>query len=383
MDDYTIGVEEEYQLVDAETGALRSAARTVLATDWSGDIKREFQETAVEIGTRVCADSAAALEELRRLRFQAATAAGAHGLRIVAAGLHPSSRWEGHRVTDDDRYRTIAALYGRLARDEHKYGMHVHVAVETGIDRARLMNAVRHCTPHIVALSASSPFFEGGDTQYSSFRTVLWRRWPNAGVPPRFVSEHEYHAYVRMLIDAGALLDEYSMYWSLRPHASYPTLELRMPDVCPRADDARAIAGLARVAVAAAVEGTLPEDPWPTLSHDLTTTLLSGNEWRAARGGLSADLVDPVHGRTPMRRAIDDLLQALAATAGALGEEAAFDGVRAIVERGNGADLMRAAAEEQGGVETVTEWLAAETLVGTGLDRREGQRLAPAGERVE
>lgn len=376
MADYTIGVEEEYQLVDAESGALRSRARTVLGSDWSGDIKPEFQETAIEIGTRVCASSADALEELRRLRFQASTAAGVHGLEIVAAGLHPFSRWEGHRVTDEERYRAIAALYGRLARDEHKYGMHVHVALEEGVDRARIMNAVRHCTPIIVALAASSPFFEGSDTEYASFRTVLWRRWPNAGIPPRFTSEAKYHDYVRMLLDAGAILDERSLYWSLRPHATYPTLELRMADTCPRAEDARTIAGLARIAVAAAVEGILPEDPWPSISSDLSTTVLSGNEWRAARSGLAAELVHPGQGRVPMRLAIDSLVRTLEPVAASLGETDALDGVATILAHGNGSDRMRAVAED-GGLPDLVHWLAAETLVGAGLDRRTAQRVEP------
>lgn len=374
MADYTIGVEEEYQLVDVESGALRSRARTVLGSDWSGDIKPEFQETAIEIGTRVCADSAAVLEELRRLRFQAATAAGAHGLEIVAAGLHPFSRWEGHRVTDEQRYRAIAALYGRLARDEHKYGMHVHVALDEGVDRARIMNAVRHCTPIIVALAASSPFFEGSDTEYASFRTVLWRRWPNAGIPPRFTSEVEYRDYVRMLLDAGAILDERSLYWSLRPHAAYPTLELRMADTCPRAEDARAVAALARIAVAAAVEGVLPEDPWPTISTDLSTTLLSGNEWRAARSGLAAELVDPEHGRVPMRSAIERLLTILEPVAAAFDETEGLDGIATILADGSGSERMRAVIEEDG-MPDLVHWLAGETLVGTGLDRRGAQRL--------
>jgi glutamate---cysteine ligase / carboxylate-amine ligase len=376
MNDYTVGIEEEYQLVDPETSELRSSGRAVIASDWSGEIRKELQESTIEVGTRVSAGSAAALRDVRRLRAQAAAAAAAEELSIVAAGVHPFSGWRGHRMAAGERYAQMAELYGRIARDEHNYGMHVHVAPAAGSDRMRLVNAIRWYIPHLLALSCSSPFFEGEDTGYASWRMVLWRRWPGAVLPPRLGSEAEYRRYVEYQLRAGVLVDERSIYWMIRPHPEYPTLEFRMCDVCPSLEDAAAIAGLARVLVAAAAEGALPVRRPDELGWNAWDALAADDFWRAARYGLDAQLVDPragSGGRTA-RASIAALLDDVAAVAGELDELTALQGVARILERGNGAERMRRAHEECDDLRLVTEWLAAETLVGAGMDRRSAQR---------
>src|SRR5690606_24025466 len=151
--DFSIGIEEEYQVVDPETGALRSHASELRREDWTGELVAELQETTVEIGTPVATSAAEAAGHLERLRFQAATVAGAHGLSIVAAGLHPFSSWEGHERPPLERYRSIEARYGRIARDEHIYGMHIHVGVPDDVSRLKLVNTLRHYLPHLLALS--------------------------------------------------------------------------------------------------------------------------------------------------------------------------------------------------------------------------------------
>lgn len=374
--DFTLGVEEEYQLVDAETGALRSRARDVLTSDWSAEIRPELQETTLEIGTRICRTAAELDRELRRLRFQVATTAAAEGLEIAAAGTHPFSRWEGQRSTRGERYRKIVENYGRIARDEHNFGMHVHVAIPPSRDRIHLLNVVRHYTPCLLALASSSPFYEGEDSQYASYRMILWRRWPNSGVPPRLASDREYRRLVELLLRTETIGDERNLYWGVRPHAVYPTLEFRVTDVCPRLDDAVAIAALARALIVAADEGVLEEPRTADFSESAAQLLLAGNEWRAARYGLDAWLVDPdaPGGRIPMRSAVRRLIDQVGRIAEALEDGAMPEGIEALLERGNGADRMRRVARQCVGLEPLVHWLTAETLLGTGADRRRVQR---------
>jgi len=375
---FTVGVEEEYQLVDDVAGELRSSARDVLAFDWSAEIRGELQETTLEIGTRVCTSMEAVEEELRRLRLQVAATAAAHDLRIVAAGVHPFSRWEGHERSREPRYVRIEREYGRIARDEHNFGMHIHVAVPERLDRIPLLNAVRGYIPHLIALCCSSPFYEGEETGYASYRLILWRRWPGNGVPPLLESTEEYRRFVDVLLRARAIPDERSIYWSVRPHAIYPTLEFRATDACPRADDAAAVAALARALVVAAALGRLPEWAPSGFSTGAAHALLAENEWRAARDGLAAWLVAPdaPDVRVPVRDAIRELVARLAPILESLGDGAAVERIDALLERGNAADRMRQVYRDSGDLGVVVRWLAGETMLGVGLDRRRTQREA-------
>ncbi len=374
-DEFTIGVEEEYQLVDAGTGALCSRAREVLTTDWSEEIRPELQETTLEIGSRICRSAAALDVELRRLRFQVATTAAVLGLDIAAAGVHPFSRWEVHRLAQEERYRVIAECYGRIARDEHNFGMHIHIGIPARYDRIRLQNVVRHYVPLLIALSASSPYYEGEDTGYASYRMVLWRRWPNAGIPPRLDSEREYRALLELLLTTGAIGDQRNHYWGVRPHAVYPTLEIRVTDVCPRVEDAVALAALVRALIVAIAEGRLRE-PAADQSDGTLSTLLAVNEWRAMRYGLDGWMVDPAapEGRRPVRSAVLRLVDEVAPVAEELGDGDMPGAIAALLERGNAADRMRRVHAAYGGLGAVVEWVIGETKLGTGLDRRRSQR---------
>ena len=376
MANFTIGVEEEYQLVDPASSDLRSSARVVLADDWTGELRKEIQESTVEIGTLVCPSSTSVRGDLARLRAQAAAAAAAQDLEVVASGLHPFTDWRRHELTAGERYARMAETYGRLARDEHNYGMHVHVAVEG--DRMRLLGAVRRYIPHLLALSCSSPFHEGEDTGFASFRMVLWRRWPGATVPPRLGSDAEYRSFVDAQLRAGVLGDERNLYWMIRPHPAYPTLEFRMCDVCPTLDHAVAIAGLTRTLVCAASEGMLPADPWSSWSEAAGDAALSDDCWRAARYGLDATVLAPTlpSGGVAMRDAVRRLIDVLRPVAEAIGEAPALDGAGRICETGNTADRLRALHATGCDLRLLVRWLARETLLGTATDRRHEQREA-------
>lgn len=374
--EFTFGVEEEYQVVDQVTGALRSRARHVLAHDWSDELRKEMQETTLEIGTPICSSADEVRSELARLRLQVAAAAAAEDLAIAAAGVHPFSRWEGQLLTEGERYAWIAEHFGQIARDEHNFGMHVHVQVPEGADRIRVLGEVRAFVPHLTALACSSPYYEGEDTSFQSYRMVLWRRWPNAGIPPRFGSREEFRQFVRLNIETGAIADEKNLYWSVRPHPVYPTLEFRSTDVCPTLDDAVAIAALTRAVVVSVIEGRLSAGAHPELSDSAERALLDANEWRAARFGPEAIFIDPGArgGAAPARDCIRALLEKVAPVSQNLGDGGALLGIEGILRRGTAAERMRGVRRDVGRLSAVMDWLRAETLLGTGMDRRTDQR---------
>ncbi|HUG38931.1 MAG TPA: YbdK family carboxylate-amine ligase [Longimicrobiales bacterium] len=376
-EEYTIGVEEEYQLVDADTGALRSRASDVLSTDWADEIRGELHETTVEIGTRICDGLDAVERELSRVRFQAATAAAAEGLEIAAAGTHPFSGWHGHGIQPGSRYLEMALRHDRVARAVNIFGMHIHVGIPERVDRIALLEQVRGFVPHLLALSCSSPFLDADDTGFASYRAILWRQYPYTGIPPRFESEGEFEEFVGLLLRSEAIRDRGNIYWSVRPHFSYPTIEFRATDACPRLEDAATIAGLARLLVAGAAEGGVEPPGGGSFSDDAWRSILTENEWQAARYGLDAFLTAPTEGsgRVAVRTALRRLLDELAATAESFGETDVLKRVEELLERGNGADRMRRVHRESGSFEEVVRWLVRETRLGTGFDRRRSQRV--------
>lgn len=377
MDDrYTIGVEEEFQLVDADTGALRSRASDVLSTDWSDDIQGELHETTVEIATRICANMDEIRKELSRCRFQVATAAAAEGLEVAAAGIHPFSGWDGHAMHPGERYDRIHEKHERVAREVNIFGMHIHVGVPEDVDRLVVIDRVRAFIPHLLALSCSSPFQNAEDTGFASYRSVLWRQYPYTGIPPRFENDEEYQRFLGLLLRSGSVQDKGNVYWSVRPHFSYPTIEFRATDACPRMEDAVAVAGLARLLVVAVAEGGLEVEGSDLLPPELWRVILTENEWHVARYGLDAFLTDPaaVSSRTPVRSAIRRLLDHLAPVAEELGETSILDGIEQLLQRGNGADRMRVVHRESDSFDEVVRWMVRETRLNTGFDRRRTQR---------
>ena len=373
--DFTVGVEEEYQLVDARTGELRSRARTVLATDWTGEIKPEMLANSIEVGTSVCHSAEEVRAELGRLRFQAAVAAEAGGLRVVAAGVHPYQPPGGEVFNPGEVYERLRAEYRTLAYHQSIFGLHVHVAVPPTVDRVGLMNATRFYLPHLLALSASSPLYAGEDTGYASYRSIMWRRWPRSGPPPRMESEEEYRRMVDDLTRTGWIDSAARVYWEIRPHHQYPTVEFRVADVTPRIEDAVVIATLIRALVAGAAAGIVAEPPLPPAAQQV---LLVENGWKASRDGLESEFLD-LDGervvRRPLREVLTALVERVGETAGRLGDGEALGLLPALLERGEAAQRIRARAVESGNdAAQVVHWLAEETVLGLGLDRRMEQR---------
>jgi glutamate---cysteine ligase / carboxylate-amine ligase len=375
---FTVGVEEEYQLVQPDSGRLRSGAQVVRQADRSGEVEGEVQDTMLEIGTPVSRDTTEVAAALRERRFQASAAAATEDLEIMAAGIHPFSGWRGQQMTDADRPRMLVGLFGQLLRRMHICGMHVHVSVPEECDRIRLMNVVRAYGPHLLALSCSSPYYLGEDSGFASFRTIAWRGFSFVGAPPRCSSEAEYRGFLQLLIRAGVIPDERTVYWSVRPSSRYRTLEMRMCDCCPRVSDAVAITALARALVVAAAQEKLPPIGAP-LSPSLQDELLRENEWLAARDGLEATLVAPeaADGHVPLRTAISELVAAIGPIAESLGDGEALRGVESILERGNAADRIRGRVNGGDSLREIVDWLVQETRTGTGIDRRAQRREEP------
>jgi carboxylate-amine ligase len=276
-------------------------------------------------------------------------------------------------------YLQLRQEYRHLAETQNIFGMHVHVGVPEGTDRLRVMNVARHYLPYLLALTTSSPFYLGEDTGYASYRSLLWRRWPRSGPPPRVADAGEFDQLIRWLTETRCIDAPGRVYWDLRPHHRYPTLEFRVSDVTPRIEDAVTVAALARAVAVGAAEGLLRE---PDLPESVVGALLRENAWRASRDGLGAELVDPWAGEpaaAPLRESLLRLAEVLAPVAERMGDGEVLAGLPALLERGDAAARMRAQAERLGGdLRELVRWIADETVLGVGLDRRTEQREAVA-----
>src|SRR5215210_7291928 len=288
---FTVGVEEEFQIVDPHTGELKSHVTQLLASSEAslGDqIKRELHQSIVEVGTKICNDVGELTEEIFRIRRDLASSADRAGLAVAAAGTHPFSHWKDQVLSPGDRYDSIVEELQQLARSLLIFGLHVHVAVpdrQTAID---LMNQARYFIPHLLALSTSSPFWMGRDTGLKSYRTTIFRRFPRTGVPDHFGSWSDYENYVRLLVDLHCIEDAKKIWWDVRPHPTFGTLEFRVCDVPTRPEVAVMIGALVQ-AVVVKLCRLRGRNQGFRLYH---RALIEENKWRAARWGLDGKLID-------------------------------------------------------------------------------------------
>lgn len=365
-EEFTIGVEEEYQIINARTRELQSRQEEIMpeAKAAMGDqVTPELYLSQIEIGTPICRSLADVRAEIVRLRREVIAAAESQGNLIAAAATHPFSHWEDQQVTPKARYVGIEQEYQQLAREQLIFGCHVHVGIKDREAAIEVMNRSRPWLAVLLALSANSPFWLGADTGYSSFRTQLWRRWPMAGTPHVFTSRADYDALVETLVATGSISDGTKIYWDARPSARFETLEFRVTDVCLTVDEAVMVAGLARALARTcyreAMRGTEVEHVRPEL--------LRSAKWRAARYGLDADLID-VQDRRAVR-AQELLEKFLNALRPALEEHEEWDEMQTLVhetlERGTGATLQRTAYARAGRYEDVVDLIVAETARGT------------------
>ncbi len=364
-DAVTVGVEEEFLLVDPETRRLVPRARAVVGEASVPDdagVEFELQLAQVETGTAVCRT----LQEVRTavvdLRRTVAAAAERSGCRIAAAATHPFSPTEDSRVTPKAAYLRLERNYQTVAREQLVCGCHVHVGFSDPDMAIQVMNRVRASLPTVAALAANSPFWLGEDTGYASFRAEIWRRWPMAGTPETFASRAEYDRLIAVLLDTGAIDDPRRIYWDVRPSSHLDTLEFRVTDVCVTIDETVMIAGVVRALARTAYEAELADQPFV----DLRPELLRAAGWRAARYGLEGELIDLESEKSvPAREAVRSLLARLRPVLEEAGDWEEIDGLAdAVLAGGTGAARQRQVLARGGDLAAVVDWLMAETPPG-------------------
>jgi len=357
-EDFTIGVEEEYQLVDPTSRRLVAQVDRVLpvAEQHAPDeVSHELQETMIEIGTPVCRTLEEVRAELIRLRTTVGAAAASRGVRIVAAGSHPTSPTDEEHITDQPGYREIAGRYAHLATEQKVFGCHVHVGVADRDLGIAAMNMMRPWLPVLLALSASSPFWGGIDTGYASYRSVVFGRWPTAGPAEAFASRAEYDRVVDDLLATESIDDRARLYWDVRPSARYETVEVRIADVCTWLDDAVLIAGLCGALVRTGVAMAGRGDAAPFARSELVRAA----RWRAGRFGLVEDLIDVTAARAaPAAVVVERLLDLLAPALRDWGElDTVTDLATVVMRRGTSADRQRHVLDTSGSMDDVVDWL--------------------------
>jgi glutamate---cysteine ligase / carboxylate-amine ligase len=367
---FTIGIEEEYLLVDQTSRDLVSEMPKALFKEarkaLSGQVSREFLKAQIEVGTRVHKTVREAGRELAVLRKTVAGLAAAHGLAALAASTHPFARWSAQQPTERARYQSIARDLAGVARRMVICGMHVHVGIEDDELRIDLMNQARYFLPHLLVLSTSSPFAEGENTGLKSYRLAAYQELPRTGLPGRFDSWEEYSRTVDVLVGAGIIEDATKIWWDLRPSARFPTLEMRITDICTRLDDAVSVAALYVSIVRMLYRIRRSNQTWRTYP----LFLLAENRWRAQRYGVTGTLFDFGKGElVPFGDLVEELLVLVREDAEALDCVAEVEDARTIVTRGTSAErqvalferLLAEGASRQEALTAVVDHLIAET----------------------
>jgi carboxylate-amine ligase len=362
---FTLGVEEEFQIIDLQTFALSADVERILprAREILGEaVQYELILSQIEIATPICHTLAEARTALTRLRGELITAARAIGRGIAAAGTHPFSPWRQQPITPKDRYRALVQDFRRLIKEQVIFGCHVHVGLNDREAALDVMNRARLWLSPLLALSANSPFSEGADTRYSSFRTGLWWTSPLAGPPPFFPSRQAHDGFIQTLVKTGSVEDGSRIYWDIRLPERYETIEFRVMDVCLTIDDALMLAGLIRALVRTCYEEFLRKATVP----DVHAELLRVANWRAARYGLEGELIDLQAQRAvPAAVLIGQLLTLLRPALEAEGDWTYVSGLVAQTLRdGNGAMRQRAVFARTGSVTDVVQYIIDETARG-------------------
>jgi carboxylate-amine ligase len=363
----TIGIEEEYQIIDPKTRELRSYITQILEDSHlilREQVKAELHQSMVEVGTEVCRTPAEARAELIRLRREIRRLAGRSGLEIAAAGSHPFSSWQAQEITPLERYLGVRQDMQDLAQELLIFGTHVHIGIEDREFLVDAMNVARYFLPHVLCLSASSPFWMGRNTGLKSYRSIIFRHFPRSGIPPRFESWAELAYLVDCLVRTNSIPDGTKLWWDVRPNWKYPTLEFRVCDVCTRVDEAVCVAALFQALIAKL---------WKLRRDNLTfrlypSSLIEENKWRAVRYGLDGKLLDlGKQAELPARDLIREFIEwFLADVIDDLGSRAEIEYAFRILGEGSSADRQTATFARTGDLEAVVDQLIRETAEGLG-----------------
>ena len=343
---FSIGIEEEYLLVDKETRDLAPEPPAALLAKCEealrGQVSPEFLRSQIEVGTRVCRSVQEARDELVHLRSTVGSIADEFGLAPIASSTHPFAQWQSQHHTDKERYNVLAKDLQHVARRLVICGMHVHVGIEDDDLRIDLLGQAPYFLPHLLALSTSSPFWQGTQTGLKSYRLSVFDELPRTGIPHNFSSYSEYERTVELLVSAGLIEDATKLWWDMRPSARFPTLEMRITDVCPLIEDGIAIASLYRCILRLLYRLRRQNQRW----RHYPPFLIRENRWRAQRYGIEQGMVDFGKGAiVPFATLLEELFELVAEDAAYFGCTAEVAHARTILQRGTSADRQLARYE--------------------------------------
>ena len=361
----TLGIEEEYQIVDPTTGELRSYITEILEEGkmlLREQVKPELHQAMVEIGSEVCQTPGELRTELVRLRRTIMELAGKNGLKIIAAGTHPFSSWLEQEITPQERYMGVKQDMQELAQRLLIFGTHVHVGIEDREFLIDAMNVARYFMPHVLALSTSSPFWMGRTTGLKSYRSIIFRNFPRSGVPRIFSSWQDYQYLVNTLVATHSIPDSSKIWWDVRPNHSYPTLEFRVCDVCTRVDEAIAMAAIFQAIIAKLWKLRRDNMTFRVYPHDL----IDENKWRAVRYGIEGKLIDfGKQEEKPARDLIRELIGwFIDDVVDELGSRKEVEYAYRILQEGSSADRQLATYQRTGSLKAVVDQLIKETAEG-------------------
>ncbi len=362
---FTLGIEEEFQIVHPETRELRSYVSQLLEGGKTSVLRErvrpEMHQSVVETGTGICRDIVQARQEICELRGELGGLAKQHGLRIVAAGTHPFSDWKKQEITDGERYKVIVEDLQDVARANLIFGLHVHVGIVDKEVAMALANQVRYFLPHILALSTSSPFWLGRSTGLKSIRSEIFKRFPRTGIPGHFDSYAQFQSYVELLVRTGCIDNAKKIWWDVRAHPFFDTVEVRICDMTTRIDDTVALTALIQ-----ALMGKLYLLYKKNLGfREYRRELIEENKWRALRYGIDGQLIDfGKQAQVPIRNLVEELLDFVEEAAVIFKSQNELNRVRAILKEGTSADKQLAVFNKTQSVQAIVDHLIEETAKG-------------------
>jgi len=361
---FTLGIEEEYQIIDPETRELRSYITQILDRGrmiLREQIKPEMHQSIIEVGTNPVRTVQEARDEVLRLRGTIAALAAENGLKIAAAGTHPFSSWMKQEITPFDRYKGVVDEMQDLALQLLIFGMHVHVGMPSNETAIEIMSVARYFLPHLLALSTSSPFWMGRNTGFKSYRSAIFSNFPRSGIPPSFSSYAEYANYISLLVKTKSIDNPKKIWWDMRPHPIFGTLEYRVCDIVTRVDECIAIAAL-KQAIIVRIYSMFEEN---TTFRVYRRALISENKWRAQRWGLDGKLIDfGKRDEVDAKALMHELVAFVDPVLDILGSRHEVESVLSILDRGTSADRQLAVYNQTNDLKAVVDNLIAETYEG-------------------
>ena len=362
FDQFTLGIEEEFQIVDPVTRELRSHVTEFLDEGkmiLGEQIKPEMIQSMIEVGTGICKNIQEARADISNLRGVIASLAEKNGLKIVAASTHPISRWQDQKIFDDERYELLVQELQTVARSLLIFGLHVHVGIPDRERQIHIMNASRYFLPHVLALTTSSPFWMGHNTGLKSYRSEIFKQFPRTDIPDHFDSYPGFQRYVELLVKTGCINDGKKIWWDCRPHPIFPTLEFRICDIPTRVDDTVAIAGLFQ-AIVAKLTKLIEKNLGFRLYRRM---LIQENKWRAVRWGLEGKMIDfGKQKEVPTRDLVLELLDFVDDVLDDLGSRKEVEHIHTILQRGTSAEEQLRVYSETNDLKAVVDRLMELTM---------------------